>query len=47
MLARDPYSYTPMSDGVKGGGSLLLGKDSDKNYEEIAKFSVKDAKVRF
>jgi phytoene dehydrogenase-like protein len=36
---RNPYSFTPMRDGR----SLLLGRDTEQNKKEIAKFSVSQA----
>jgi len=39
ILRRDPSSFTPLLDGR----SLLLGPDKRQNYEQIARFSERDA----
>jgi phytoene dehydrogenase-like protein len=39
VLARDPSSFTPFSDGR----SLMMGPDADLTRKEIAKFSDRDA----
>ncbi|WP_447973747.1 phytoene desaturase family protein [Nitrospira sp. Kam-Ns4a] len=39
VLARDPSSFTPLPDGR----SLLLGPDPKLTYDEIARFSPRDA----
>ncbi|HTK77158.1 MAG TPA: NAD(P)/FAD-dependent oxidoreductase [Gemmataceae bacterium] len=41
MLPRNPSSFTPFPDGR----SLLLGPDAKLTYEEISKFSAKDAEA--
>ncbi|KAI5706721.1 hypothetical protein M8J76_016737 [Diaphorina citri] len=45
LLTRDPRSYTPLSPDkwTNKAKSLTLGLDPKKNYEQIARFSVKDA----
>jgi len=40
MLPRSPSSFTPFPNGEH----LFLGPDSEHNYNEISKFSVRDAK---
>ena len=40
LYARDPSSFTPTKEDKK---YLLLGKDEQFNYEQISKFSKKDA----
>ena len=45
---RDPSSYTPIKESYqkKGGPtSLTLSSCPEKNFKEIAKFSIKDAQV--
>ncbi|XP_073451647.1 pyridine nucleotide-disulfide oxidoreductase domain-containing protein 2-like [Aquarana catesbeiana] len=44
---RDPHSFTPLLEDVKGRPprSLLLGADMVKNQQQIAQFSKKDAEV--
>ncbi|XP_018417950.1 PREDICTED: pyridine nucleotide-disulfide oxidoreductase domain-containing protein 2 [Nanorana parkeri] len=44
---RDPHSFTPMLENVKGQPprSLLLGLDMVKNQQQIAQFSKKDAEA--
>ena len=41
MLPRNPSSFTPFPDGR----SLLMGPDAKLTYEEISKFSAKDAEA--
>ncbi|MCS7263712.1 MAG: NAD(P)/FAD-dependent oxidoreductase [Armatimonadetes bacterium] len=41
ILRRDPSSLTPLPDG----GHLLLGSDEKFNWEQIAKFSKRDAEA--
>src|SRR3954452_13801812 len=41
MLPRSPSSFTPFPDGR----SLLLGPDPKLNYDEVSKFSSKDAEA--
>ena len=41
LYFRDPNYFTPLADGRY----LLLGSDSQKNYDEISKFSKQDAKM--
>lgn len=41
ILPRNPSSFTPMLDGR----SLLLGPDKRHNYQEISKFSERDAEA--
>ena len=40
VYLRGYSAFTPLLDG---SGYLLLGKDHKKNYDEISKFSQKDA----
>jgi phytoene dehydrogenase-like protein len=40
LLERNPSSFSPFADGRY----LMLGPDADSNLEEIAKFSLRDAK---
>ncbi|MCL4115995.1 UNVERIFIED_CONTAM: hypothetical protein GTU68_012206, partial [Idotea baltica] len=45
---RNPSSYTPIHESYRGhfpSSSLLLGPDESQNFEEISKFSVKDAQA--
>src|SRR5437867_18811 len=41
MLPRNPSSFTPFPDGC----SLLMGPDAKLTYEEVSKFSPKDAEA--
>src|SRR3954464_2776100 len=41
MLPRNPSSITPFPDGR----SLLMGPDPKLNYDEVSKFSTKDAEA--
>lgn len=41
LFERDPDSFTPMSNNKD---YLLMG-NSELNYKEISKFSIKDAKA--
>src|SRR3954464_6755461 len=41
MLPRSPSSFTPFPDGR----SLLMGPDPKLNYDEVSKFSSKDAEA--
>ncbi|XP_018621573.1 pyridine nucleotide-disulfide oxidoreductase domain-containing protein 2 isoform X2 [Scleropages formosus] len=48
VYMRDPHAFTPMLEEGVGGRpprSLLLGSDSEKNMQEIGKFSEKDARA--
>ena len=49
VYLRDPNAYTPLLEPqvIKGREvkSLVLGRDGDKNKQQIAQFSDKDAKV--
>ena len=49
VYLRDPNAYTPLIEPLTIKGqkvtSLLLGRDSDKNRQQIAQFSEKDAEV--
>src|SRR5438067_8351220 len=41
MLPRNPSSFTPFPDGR----SLLMGPDAKLTYEEVSRFSTKDAEA--
>lgn len=50
LYLRDPHSYTPLREPFwrdNNRKSLTLGRDKDKNREEISKFCKKDSKVMF
>lgn len=50
VYLRDPHSYTPLREPFwrdNNRKSLTLGRDENKNREEISKFCKKDAEVMF
>ncbi|XP_014741406.1 PREDICTED: pyridine nucleotide-disulfide oxidoreductase domain-containing protein 2 [Sturnus vulgaris] len=45
VLARDPYSFTPLLEDRSPPRSLLLGHDMAQTQQQIAQFSQKDAQA--